>query len=193
MLYRDEKLTFRACSLFVRKRHEDEDEADDEPAQKKLKSDAETYLESRCQAPAVRTTEVSAADIASSGACHWLPGKVSANGKSNPPISAEGFLTESESLPEVPTCSMDFEEVEESVPEDCQKNRPKLFLTESASARLTEVLNLESDLTETTREANDMYRLKDRSKEPNCVVDPISKMETQPEEPEKMPELYYYM
>ena len=190
MLCRDEKLTVRACSLFVRKRHEDEDEADDEPAQKKLKSDAETYLESRCQAPAVTTTT---ADITSSGACHCLPGKVSANGKSNPPISAEGFLTESESLPEAPACSMDFEEVEGSVPEDCQKNRPKLFITESASARLTEVLKLASDVTETTREANDNYWLKDRSKEPNCVVDPISKMETQSEEPEKMPELYYYM
>ena len=193
MLCRDEKLSDRACSLFVRKRHEDEDEADDEPAQKKLKSDAETYLESRCQAPAVTTTGVSAADIASSGGCHCLPGKVSANGKSNPPISAEGFLTESESLPEAPTCSMDFEEVEGSVPEDCQKNRPKLFLTESASARLTEVLKQESDVTETTREANDNHWLKDRPKEPNCVVDPISKMETQSEEPEKMPELYYYM
>ena len=188
----------QARSLFVRKRcEEEEDDADDEPAQKKLRrADAGTYLENQCGAPTVRaTTEVSAGDGASGGACHcqWLPGKVSDMGKSSSqPISAEGFLTETETA----ACSMDFEEVEGSVPEDYQKDKLKLFLTQSASAKLTEVFKLESNIRETiVREANDKYTtsLKDGSKEPNCVLDPISKMETQSLETEKMPELYYYM
>ena len=194
----------QAGSLFVRKRREEEEDADDEPDQKKLrKSDAGTYQKNQCEAPTVRATgaatEVSASDGASGGACHcqWhlLPGKVSDMGKSSsqPSISAEGFLTESESRPETAACSMDFEGI---VPENYQNDKLKLFLTESASAKLTEVFKLESDLRETTvREANDMCTtcLKDGSKEPNCVLDPISTMETQSIETEKMPELYYYM
>ena len=197
LLCKDDKLSVQAGSLFVRKRREEEEDTDDEPDQKKLrKSDAGTYPENQCEAPTVRATEVFASGGASGRACQcqWLPGKLSDMGKSSSPqpISAEGFLTETKTA----ACSMDFEEVEGSVPEDYQKDKLKLFLTQSASAKLTEVFKLESNIRETiVREANDKYTtsLKDGSKEPNCVLDPISKMETQSLETEKMPELYYYM
>ena len=184
MLCTDEKLSVQASSLFVRKRKEDE--VEDEPTRKrgKLISTAGRYPESQYQAPAAaRTTgasEVSAAD----GICHWLPGKLSEGGKS-PSRPAEGLLTESQCMPETATCSMDFEDVEgraAAKKEEYQKDGPKLYLTESASARLTQVLKLESDLRGGIKEP-----------ETNRVADELSQMETESGEPEKMPELYYYM
>ena len=193
MLCRDQKLSVQASSLFVRKRNEEDSE--EEPAQKrgKLRLTAETYPERQNQAPGVISSgaaaEVCAAVGASDGICHWLPGKVFERGKSTS-TPAVGLLTESQSMPETETYSMDFEDVEGRVTEDCKTDEPKLYLTESASARLTQVFKLESDLREGMTEATDMCPLK----ETNCVADqPPLKMETESVAPEKMPELYYYM
>ena len=182
MLCRDEKLSVQGSSLFVRKRNEKED-SEDEPARKRGK------LKWQNQVSAIGTREVCAAD----GVCQGrLPGKVSQRGKSKS-TPAVGLLTESPSKPETETSSMDVEEAEGRVREDCKKDdEPKLYLTESASARLTQVFKLENDLRERTKkkEATEMCQLT----ETNWVADELSiNMETESAEPEKMPELYYYM
>ena len=82
--------------------------------------------------------------------------------------------------------SMDFDEVEESVSEEC--GRTKLFLTNSASARLSEVLKLESKLA--AKDAKEISWSEEKSKETNLVEKSQSQMEI---EAEKMPELFYYM
>ena len=190
MLCRDEKLSVQASSLFVRKRNEKED-SEDEPARKRGKLRSATEEEYQRSAIGTRAGagagggEVCAAD----GVCQGrLPGKVSQRGKSKS-TPAVGLLTESPSKPEAETCSMDVEEAEGRVRED---DEPKLYLTESASARLTQVFNLENDLRERTKkkEATEMCQLT----ETNCVADELSiNMETESAESEKMPELYYYM
>jgi len=81
--------------------------------------------------------------------------------------------------------SMDFDEVVESVSEECGKSPTKLFLTNSASARLSEVLKLESKLA-----AKEIIWSGQKSKKTNIVEKSQSQMEM---EVEKMPELFYYM
>ena len=196
MLCRDEKLSVQVSSLFVRKRNEKED-SEDEPARKRGKLRSATERQNQASHIGTRAGEgagegegeVCAAD----GVCQGrLPGKVSERGKSRS-TPAVGLLTESPSKPETETCSMDVEEDEGRVREDCRKDdEPKLYLTESASARLTQVFKLENDLRERTKkkEATEMCQLT----ETNCVADELSiNMETESAEPEKMPELYYYM
>ena len=97
-------------------------------------------------------------------------------------------------MPETAACSMDIEDVEGKISkkEEFEKDEAKLFLTESASVRLTQVLKLESEMSLRVKEKTDMS-LCARLKQTNCVVDQLSQMETESEEPEKMPELYYYM
>ena len=187
MLCRDEKLSVQASSLFVRKRNEKED-SEDEPARKRGKLRSATERQNQASA-AIGTRAGAGAD----GVCQGrLPGKVSQRGKSKS-TPAVGLLTESPSKPGTETCSMDVEEAEGRVREDCRKDdEPKLYLTESASARLTQVFKLENDLRERTKkkEATEMCQLT----ETNCVADELSiNMETESAEPEKMPELYYYM
>ena len=80
---------------------------------------------------------------------------------------------------------MDFDEVVESVSEECGKSPTKLFLTNSASARLSEVLKLESKLA-----AKEIIWSGQKSKKTNHVEKSQSQMEM---EVEKMPELFYYM
>ena len=84
--------------------------------------------------------------------------------------------------------SMDFDEVEESVSEECGKSPTKLFLKNSASARLSEVLKLESKLA--AKDAKEISWSEEKSKETNLVEKSQSQMEM---EAEKMPELFYYM
>ena len=81
---------------------------------------------------------------------------------------------------------MDFDEGVESVSEEC--GTTKLFLTNSASARLSEVLKLESKLA--AKDAKEISWSEEKSKETNLVEKSQSQMEM---EAEKMPELFYYM
>ena len=84
--------------------------------------------------------------------------------------------------------SMDFDEGVESVSEECGKSTTKLFHTNSASARLSEVLKLESKLA--AKDAKEISWSEEKSKETNLVEKSQSQMEM---EAEKMPELFYYM
>jgi len=84
--------------------------------------------------------------------------------------------------------SMDFDEGEESVSEECGKSPTKLFLTNSASARLSEILKLESELA--GKDAKKIGWSEEKRKETNLVEKSQSQMEM---EAEKMPELFYYM
>ena len=104
-------------------------------------------------------------------------------GKSNKP--AGGFQTGNPS--EAATFHMDCGEISE----ENQTDSPKLYLSESASARLSEVFRLESALKEAAK--TEGSELAEASKETKCAVNSVSAMETDLIEQEKMPELYYYM
>ena len=184
----DEKMPVKnGFEFFGRKnkRQDDENSADDEPARKKkmlMPAPAVTC-------PGNSSNEVSVDPGGSTGGWHWLPGKVEdqlMGGKSNKP--AGGFQTGNPS--EAATFHMDCGEISE----ENQTDSPKLYLSESASARLSEVFRLESVLKEAAKlKSTEGSDLAEASKETKCAVNSVSAMETDLIEQEKMPELYYYM
>ena len=180
----DEKMSVKnGFEFFGRKnkRQDDENPADDEPARKK-----KMLMSAPVTCPGNSSNEVSVDPGGSTGGWHWLPGKVEdqlMGGKSNKP--AGGFLDGNP--PEAATFQMDCGEISE----ENQTDSPKLYLSESASARLSEVFKLESVLKEAAK--TEVSELAEASKETKCAVNSVSAMETDLIEQEKMPELYYYM
>jgi len=180
MLCQDEKLLVQVGSWLVRKRNGEEDKEEDEPARKKMTSSAGRSPESQYQTSVAVRTNRGASEV-SYGKCHryWLlPGKLSGRGKSSS-TPVVGLVTEGKCVPDTAACSMDCEDAEGGMSKE--EYGAKVCLTEPASPKLSQVLKLESELR------------REGTRETNCVVEELPKMETESVEPEKKPELYYYM